>query len=284
MPAVSVGLQSNSDAQPIATKRQAEMYCCKYCAKHHTNLGARCALYDIIDSMQNKDEAVQDKYGRGGDTTKLGGMLHKAFMAEIGEEMCQAEVAHHANRNPEFFVSRSVKNVHLYRKMLAVTHRSEGKEEEGAEGPASQEREDDWWSAWDEGGRKRVHQVSDFELYMRRGRYWFWPEGPQPSPYLPWRESPEAQVAAASLFDFFSHVARRLGAEAALEELLQAHGADAEPCPAACFPLDDAVFTAERLWMLWAASSATRRSSSGADGPAWQALGAVSFGAWHARR
>ena len=206
MPAVSVGLQSNSDAQPIATKRQAEMYCCKYCAKHHKNLGARCALYDIVDNMQLKDESVQDKYGRDGATTKLGGMLHKAFMAEIGEEMCQAEVAHHANRIPEFFVSRRVRDVHLYRKMLAVTHMSKGKEETGAEGSAAQEQEDDWWSAGDQGGRKRVHQVSDFELYMRRGRYWFWPEGTQPSPYLPWQETPEAQVAAASLFEFFRYV------------------------------------------------------------------------------
>ena len=70
--------------------------------------GARCALYDIIDNMQLKDEAVKDKYGKGEGATKPGSMLHKAFMAEIGEEMCQAEVAHHANRIPEFFVSRQV--------------------------------------------------------------------------------------------------------------------------------------------------------------------------------
>ena len=29
MPGVSLGAQSNTDAQPVATKHQAEMYCCK---------------------------------------------------------------------------------------------------------------------------------------------------------------------------------------------------------------------------------------------------------------
>jgi len=119
IPAVSFGNQSNTDAQPIATKRQAEMYCCKYCAKHHNNLGARCALYDIVDNLMLKDQAGREKQGENWEDAKLGGQLHKAFMEEVGEEMCQAEVAHHANRIPEFFVSRRVKHVHLYKKLLA---------------------------------------------------------------------------------------------------------------------------------------------------------------------
>ena len=36
-----------------------------------------------------------------------------------------------------------------------------------------------------------------------RSNYWFCPEGTKPSPYLPWKESPEEQVQAASLFEFF---------------------------------------------------------------------------------
>ena len=40
----------------------------------------------------------------------------------------------------------------------------------------------------------------------RRSKYLFWPEGTAPSPYLPWKETPEEQVQAASLFEFFHHV------------------------------------------------------------------------------
>jgi len=32
----------------------------------------------------------------GIEESKLGTRLHRAFMGEVGEEMCQAEVAHHA--------------------------------------------------------------------------------------------------------------------------------------------------------------------------------------------
>jgi len=88
MPAVSVGAQSNSDAQPVLTRLQAEMYCCKYCSKHHKRLGTRCALYDIIDDMAAKDVHAQEQFGNGFEQSRLGSKLHKAFMAEIGEEMC----------------------------------------------------------------------------------------------------------------------------------------------------------------------------------------------------
>jgi hypothetical protein len=46
-PVVGLALQSNSDAQLVLTRHQAEMYCSKYCSKHHKRLGTRCALYDI---------------------------------------------------------------------------------------------------------------------------------------------------------------------------------------------------------------------------------------------
>ena len=130
IPAVSSGNQSNTDAQPIATKRQAEMYCCKYCANHHKNLGARCALYDIVDNLTLKDQDGREKQGEDWKDAKLGSQLHKAFMAEIGEGMCQAEVAHHANRIPQLFVSRRLKDVRLYRQALAMNSRKKPREDE----------------------------------------------------------------------------------------------------------------------------------------------------------
>ena len=164
IPAVSFGNQSNTDAQPIATKRQAEMYCCKYCAKHHKNLGARCALYDIVDNLMLKDQNGREKQGENWEDAKLGGQLHKAFMAEIGEEMCQAEVAHHANRIPEFFISRRVKHVHLYKKLLALTCKKKPREEE-----AEYDGGEEW--AWAESGGERLHRASDIERYERRSNY-----------------------------------------------------------------------------------------------------------------
>ena len=199
IPAVSFGNQSNTDGQPIATKRQAEMYCCKYCTKHHKNLGARSALYDIVDNMNLKDQDGREKQGENWEDAKLGGQLHKAFMAEIGEEMCQAEVAHHANRIPEFFISRRVKNVHMYRALLAVN--CEKKKPREAE--AGYDGDEEW--AWAASGGERMHRPSDIELYERRSNYWFC-DGTKPSPYLPWKETPEDQVQAASLFEFFHFV------------------------------------------------------------------------------
>ena len=120
MPLASVGTQSNTDAQAVPTKNQAEMYCCKYCSKHLKNSGARSALFDVLDDMELKDKAGKEKYGDSYEERKLGGKLHRAFMAEIGEEMCQAEVAHHANRCPEYLCSRPERSVHLYKKALAL--------------------------------------------------------------------------------------------------------------------------------------------------------------------
>ena len=203
MPVVSFGDQSNTDAQPIATKKQAEMYCCKYCSKHHKNIGARCAIFDIQEKMEAKDQHGAEKYGQRWEPTTLGGQLHKAFMAEIGEEMCQAEVAHHANHLPEFLVSRQVRNVHLYRKMLAITLPSAGAAEEWGEEWGEEEARD-----LEEAGQKRIHRASDIELYESRHSYEFWDEGspdlPRPLPtYLPWKASPAEQLLDMSLFEFY---------------------------------------------------------------------------------
>ena len=198
MPVVSFGLQSNSDAQIIATKRQAEMYCCKYVAKHSKLVGAKSALYDIVDKLSLKDRAGRDQHGEAWQDAKLGGQIHKAFMAEIGEEMCQAEVAHHANRIPEFFVSRRVKYIHLYRKLLALNSQKKPRE-----GEAQYDGGDEWDCA--QSGARRMHRASDIELYEKRSDFWF-ATGTKPSPYLPWKETLEDQVKAASLFEFFHYV------------------------------------------------------------------------------
>ena len=113
-----------------------------------------------------KDQHDREKQGECWEEAKLGGQLHKAFMAEIGEEMIQAEVAHHAQRIPEFFVSRRVKRVHLYRKTLALTTRRKPRQAEEHDGG------EEW--GWEESGGTRMHAASDIELYERRTRYWFW--------------------------------------------------------------------------------------------------------------
>ena len=46
-----VDTQSNTDAQGVCTKHQAEMYCCKYCAKHHKRMGTRSVLYEALTRL-----------------------------------------------------------------------------------------------------------------------------------------------------------------------------------------------------------------------------------------
>ncbi len=69
-------------------------------------------------------------------------------MSEIGDEMCQAEAAHHANRGPESLISRDVKYVHLYKKALAITKKS-------SNAAAPQDLADDAW-LWAKGEGKTV--------------------------------------------------------------------------------------------------------------------------------
>ena len=113
--------QSNTDATPVVTRKQAEMYLCKYCAKHTKRLGQRSILYEVLDDMERKDEHGKEAYGDEYEPSKLGAKLHRAFMAEVGEEMCQAEVAHHANKAPEYLCSRPAKFIYLYKKALGLS-------------------------------------------------------------------------------------------------------------------------------------------------------------------
>ena len=113
MPPATLGSQSNNDAQAVVTKHQAEMCCGKYCSNHATNMGTRAALFEVMDGMAHVDAAAKEKCGDAFEEKKLGSKLHRAFMAEIGEEMCQTEVAHHANRCPEYFCTRPEKHVHF---------------------------------------------------------------------------------------------------------------------------------------------------------------------------
>ena len=86
---------------------QAELYLCKYCTKEKEQLGASATLFHVLDDMEQKNKAAASKSGVSEWQATFGTKMHKAFMAEIGEEMWQAEVAHHANKWPEYFCSRS---------------------------------------------------------------------------------------------------------------------------------------------------------------------------------
>ena len=210
IPLVPFAIQSNSDGTPVATRHQAEMYCCKYCSKFTKGKGHKCALYEVIDDMERKDAMAQERFGQSYEESKLGGKLHRAFMAEVGVEMCQAEVAHHANRCPEYLISRDVKYVHLYKKALAIKKQS----------GASLENADEEWP-WDEDDAEdwpeSATKPSDVELYERRHRYRFWPTDTPPSTDLPPQTTPEEQVSLASLWDFFRLVRFRGGRHPYLE-------------------------------------------------------------------
>ena len=195
IPAVALGIQSNTDGSPVLTRNGSEMYCCKYCSKHSKRLGTRAVLCDVLDDMTRKDASAREAYGDTFEESKLGSKLHRAFMAEVGEEMSQTEAAHRANRCPEYFCSRPARYAHLYKQALAL----------------STVRQAAWATSWDEGdgggdwaedGRKLATRQSDLELYERRSTFAF-PQGTELSERLPSRATPEEQVAAASLFEFF---------------------------------------------------------------------------------
>ena len=57
-----------------------------------------------------------------------------------------------------------MKNVHLYRKLLALTCGKKPREEE-----AEYDGGEEW--AWAESGGERLHRASDIELYERRSNY-----------------------------------------------------------------------------------------------------------------
>mgnify|MGYP001444406793 CR=1 FL=1 len=111
-------------------------------------------MYDIVDNLILKDQGGWEKQGENWEDAKLGGQLHKAFMAEIGEEMCQAEVAHHANNAPEYLLSRPEKHVSLYKKALAIGTEKKKKDEEAKLEATRQWEEKHGWSKVPEFYRK----------------------------------------------------------------------------------------------------------------------------------
>ena len=195
MPLVPFAIQSNSDGTPVATRHQAEMYCCKYCSKYTKDKGHKSALYEVLDDMERKNTSAQEQFGTTYEESKLGGKLHRAFMSEIGAEMCQAEVAHHANKCPEHLISREIKQVHLYKKALRINKQSKEKDKEEAE---------QWeWDDEEKVEDSLATKPSDVDLYEKRTSYRFYPYDTPISPHLPQRASPEEQVSSASLWDFF---------------------------------------------------------------------------------
>ena len=206
---ISRAEQSNTDATPVPTRHQAEMYCCKYCSKFTKGKGHTSALHEIVDDMQRTDTLAQDKCPESFEQSTLGKKLHRAFMAQIGNEMCQAEVSHHANRLPEYFISREVKYVYLYKKALGLSTKaskskglSQRLEDVEAEAQPMGENLDE------EDPEERLGtKLSDVELYENRSKYRFYPDSARfISPYLPQQNTPEEQVAAANLWEFFRFV------------------------------------------------------------------------------
>ena len=52
----------------------------------------------MLNGMSTKDAGAKEQYGDAVEESKVGTKLHRAFTAEVGEDMCQAEVAHHADK------------------------------------------------------------------------------------------------------------------------------------------------------------------------------------------
>ena len=142
MPVVSLFIQANTDGQPLTTKHKVEMYLCKYCTKKKEQLGGSATLFDVLADMGQKNKAAASKSSVSEWYATLGTRMHKALMAEIGEEKCQAVVAHYANKCPEYFCSRPLKHIHNYKKALGLGKgRHEDRENVDGEGEGEDEGE-----------------------------------------------------------------------------------------------------------------------------------------------
>ena len=150
--------------------------------------------------MRRFDQQALEKHGDEFERRTLGSKMHRAFMAEVGEEMSQAEVAHHANKAPEFLCSRPQKNVSFYKKALAidVPKKVTSRKRKQVDGPPV------------DAPITLGTKPSDLELYERRLAYWFAP-GTAPSTVLPPKNTPEEQVADMNAWDFFRLVTLRGG-------------------------------------------------------------------------
>ena len=186
MPLVTCVMQSNTDACSVCTLGQCEKYLCKYCSKHGKRVGQKSVLFDVLSDMQRRDEMMWEKDPSTFEATKLGSKMHKAFMDEVGEEMCQAELAHHANQSPEWLVSRDIRDVYFYKRVQALSIRSKQKDKTGADDDWEWESTDDdhvgaQHDDWDDenatGSKssqkksKPVAKPSDVDLY--EGRWWY---------------------------------------------------------------------------------------------------------------
>ena len=148
-PLVTVAMQSNTDACPVVTCEQCEKYLCKYCSKHLKGVGQKSALYDVIDDMKEADQRSWDKDPRTYQASIFGSKMHKTFMAEVGEEMSQAELAHHANGSPEYLISRPIKHVYLYKKAHAI-NLNKSKQAPDYDWDPEWDEWQDWDAEWDE--------------------------------------------------------------------------------------------------------------------------------------
>ena len=82
--------------------------------------------------------------------------------------------------------------MHLYKRALAIAK------------PRKKHVAEDWRDGEAHRAAALATQPSDLELYERRVWYCFWPQNAtSPSPYVPWKETPEEQVAVMSIYEFF---------------------------------------------------------------------------------
>ena len=61
----------------------------------HVSYGLKLDMYD---DMSRKDTSAKENHGNYLMGGKLGPKIHRTFMPEVGEEVCQCEIAHHANK------------------------------------------------------------------------------------------------------------------------------------------------------------------------------------------
>ena len=140
--------------------------------------------------MKARDERSWEKNPETFEATKLGSKMHKAFMAEVGEEMCQAELAHHANQSPEYLLSRPLKDVYLYKSAQAIHSTTK----QPPAWDAEEWPQDGHWHAGDNAGDGDQHDAegawkstatknfkskpSDVSVYEGRWKYDFYKDTP----------------------------------------------------------------------------------------------------------
>lgn len=87
MPAISFSHPSSTNDHLIATKKQAERYCCIYFTKTHKH-----PLLSTIMSMERNDGQGHERRGHEWRDLTLDGHLARALMAAISDDMSQTEI------------------------------------------------------------------------------------------------------------------------------------------------------------------------------------------------